>query len=198
MYTKKTMKSSSSVRKKTPVSSTLKEKGVSKRVVATGTGRTASRLKKFSKRVTKSLLLSSPFQYSVKALGVGVIVASSLYGVYHFAGKTFANEVVISKSEIVSRVAKLVPVPAEPPYDVVRVEDGVNLQRQNPFYKDVKEGDYILMYKDVAIVYDLRSNAIVAMRTTGKGSETGRAQSASGNQDSRELAGQQDGRTGSR
>jgi hypothetical protein len=46
------------------------------------------------------------------------------------------------------------------------VEDGVNLQKQNLFYKDVKEGDYILIYKDVAVVYDLRSNTIVAMRKT--------------------------------
>ncbi len=171
MYTKRTMKSSSQLRKKTPTGSSFKEKSVSKSVAVRYVGKIANRLKKFSKRVTKSVLLSSPFQNSVKALGVGVIIASSLYGVYHFAGKTFANEVVISKSEIVSRVSKLIPIPEEPPYDVVRVEDGVNLQRQNPFYKDVKEGDYILMYKDMAIVYDLRSNAIVAMRTTGKGSE---------------------------
>ncbi len=168
------MKSSSSVRKKSQTQSASKEKSTTRKVTGIPTGRTVARLKKFSKRVTKSVLLSSPFQYSVKALGLGAIVLSSLYGVYHFAGKTFANEVVISKSEIVSRVAKLVPVPEDPPYDVVRVEDGVNLQRQNPFYKDVKEGDYILMYKDVAIVYDLRSNAIVAMRTTGKEPRTGR------------------------
>lgn len=165
------MKSSSSIRKTLQIKSTLKEKGVTKKVVGSGLGKITSRLKKFSKRATRSILLSSPFQYSVKALGVGVIVASSLYGVYHFAGKTFANEVIISKSEIVSRVSKLAPVPEEPPYDVVRVEDGVNLQKQNPFYKDVKEGDYILIYKDMAIVYDLRSNAIVAMRTSPNGPE---------------------------
>jgi hypothetical protein len=174
------MKSSPSVRKKTQLSATLREKSVPKKVVGRDLGKATSRLKKFSKRVTKSVLLSSPFQYSVKALGVGVIVASSLYGVYHFAGKTFANEVVISKSEIVSRVAKLTPVPEEPPYDVVRVEDGVNLQRQNSFYKDVKEGDYILIYKDMAIVYDLRSNAIMAMRTSSNGPEMAKSKEVVG------------------
>ncbi len=187
MYTKRTMKSSSSLRKKSQTSASLKEKSVSKRVVSKSVARQGSRLKKFSKQMVKSVLLSSSFQYSVKALGVGILVVSSVYGVYHFAGRTFANEVVISKSEIVSRVSKLIPVPEEPPYDVVRVEDGVNLQRQNPFYKDVKEGDYILMYKDMAIVYDLRSNAIVAMRTTGKGSETSKVPTTTRSESAREV-----------
>lgn len=165
------MKSSSSTRKKAPTASPLKEKGTPKKVLNKSVARKGSRLKKFSKQIVKGILLAPSFQYAVKALGVGALVLSSAYGVYHFAGRTFANEVVISKSEIVSRVSKLIPIPEGPPYDVVRVEDGVNLQRQNPFYKDVKEGDYILMYRDLAIVYDLRSNAIVAMRTTGKGPE---------------------------
>jgi hypothetical protein len=102
----------------------------------------------------------------VKVLSVCLVAGSSLYGVYNLVSKTFANEVVISKSEIVSRVSKLTPLPEGSPRDVVRVEDENNLKKQNEFYKDVKEGDYVLMYKDMAIIYDLRNNSIVAMRRT--------------------------------
>ena len=55
-------------------------------------------------------------------------------------------------------------LPPEAPYEIVRVQDEEDLKKQNEFYKDVKEGDYILMYKKVAIIYDLRNNAIVAIK----------------------------------
>lgn len=126
----------------------------------------ALRFKKHSKIALRSTLLSPVFQKSVKMLAVTVFVSMTLYGVYQLVGKTFANEVVISKSEIVSRVAKLTPLPAESPDDVVRVEDEMDLKKQNEFYKDVKEGDYILMYREMAVIYDLRNNSIVAMRRT--------------------------------
>ncbi len=93
-----------------------------------------------------------------------VVAGSSAYGLYHLVGRTFANEVVISKSEIVSRVSKLTALPPYDPDDVVRVEDENNLRKQNAFYRDIKEGDYIIMYKDMAVIYDLRNNTIVAMR----------------------------------
>jgi hypothetical protein len=93
-----------------------------------------------------------------------LIVVPMLYGSYIYIGKTFANEVIVSQSEIIARVAKLTSLPQEDPYEIVRVQDQDDLRKQNPFYKDVKEGDYIIMYKNAAIIYDLRNNAIVAMK----------------------------------
>lgn len=167
------MKSSSSVTKKTRASSskpkaekTALTKVAPKKIVRKAPLTTSDRIRRRSKTIFKAALLSRGFQSSVKVLSVCLVAGSSLYGVYHLVSKTFANEVVISKSEIVSRVSRLTPLPDGVPYDVVRVEDENNLKKQNEFYKDVKEGDYILMYKDMAIVYDLRNNSIVAMRRT--------------------------------
>ena len=87
-----------------------------------------------------------------------------LYGSYLYIGKTFANEVVVSQSEIVARVAKLTSLPAEEPYEIVRVQDEEDLRKQNPFYKDVKEGQYILIYKNIAVIYDLRNNSIIGIK----------------------------------
>ncbi len=120
--------------------------------------------KRYTKLIIKSLLLSPAFHSTFKVLSVALVSFGLLYASYFFIGKTFANEVVVSKSEIVSRVSKLVTLPNNEPYEIVRVQDEVDLQKQNPFYKDIQEGDYILAYKDVVVIYDLRNNVIKGIK----------------------------------
>jgi hypothetical protein len=122
------------------------------------------KLKRFAKQGVRSMLLSPVFHSSFKIVGTAAIVVSMLYGSYLYIGKTFANEVVVSQSEIVARVAKLTSLPAEDPYEIVRVQDEEDLRKQNPFYKEVKEGQYILIYKNIAVIYDLRNNSIVGIK----------------------------------
>lgn len=122
------------------------------------------KMKRYAKIGVKSVLLSPTFHGICKVTATTVIVIGMLYGAYIYIGKTFANEVVVSKSEIISRAGKLTSLPAESPYEIVRVQDQEDLRKQNPFYKDVKEGDYILMYKNMAIIYDLRNNVIVGIK----------------------------------
>jgi hypothetical protein len=122
------------------------------------------KMKRYAKQGVKSMLLSPVFHSSFKIVTTAVVVVSMLYGSYLYIGKTFANEVVVSQSEIVARVAKLTPLPNEAPYEIVRVQDEDDLRKQNPFYKDVKEGQYILIYKNMAVIYDLRNNSIVGIK----------------------------------
>lgn len=124
----------------------------------------AKKLKRYAKQGVRSMLLSPVFHSSFKIVTTAIIVVSMLYGSYLYIGKTFANEVVVSQSEIVARVAKLTSLPAEEPYEIVRVQDEEDLRKQNPFYKDVKEGQYILIYKNIAVIYDLRNNSIVGIK----------------------------------
>lgn len=122
------------------------------------------KMKRYGKQTLRSMLLSHTFHTTFK-IAVGVIISSGLfYGSYLVIGKSFANEIVISKSEIVARVSKLTTLPEEEPYDIVRVQDPENLMKQNEFYKDIQEGDYILMYSNMAVIYNLRSNQIVAIK----------------------------------
>jgi hypothetical protein len=72
--------------------------------------------------------------------------------------------VIVSQSEIISRAGKLVPLPQTPPDEVVRVQDEENLRLQNPFYHDIKEGDYILIYNNMAVIYDLRNNVVKGVK----------------------------------
>lgn len=97
-----------------------------------------------------------------------MVVGSALYGAYALIGNSVANDVVVSKSEIVARVGKHIELPAGDPEAVVRVQDAETLQKQAPLYENVKEGDYILIYPSLAVVYDLRNDRIVALKSTSR------------------------------
>lgn len=151
---------SSGVRKKT----TEKEAVFTSRIKRTTTSPYIKKIKRYAKQGVKSLLLSPVFHSSFKIIAVTTVVTGMLYASYLYIGKTFANEIVISQSEIVSRVGKLTSLPQEDPYEIVRVQDEEDLRKQNPFYKDVKEGQYILIYKNIAVIYDLRNNVIIGIK----------------------------------
>lgn len=122
------------------------------------------KIKRYAKQGIKRTLVSPVFHSSFKIVITAVVVTSMLYGSYLYIGKTFANEIVVSQSEIVARVGKLMSLPTEDPYEIVRVQDEEDLRKQNLFYKDIKEGDYILIYKNLAVIYDLRNNRIMGIK----------------------------------
>lgn len=122
--------------------------------------------KRFARKTLRSLLLSKMFQATVKVLIFTLISFGAIYGAYHLIDKTFANEVVISESEIIRNVAKHVTLPQEKPETVVRVQDAETLAKQQAFFADAKTGDYVLIYRQMAIIYDLRNDTVVGMRQT--------------------------------
>ncbi|MCX6757065.1 MAG: hypothetical protein NTW35_02890 [Candidatus Nomurabacteria bacterium] len=116
------------------------------------------------KKSLRSILLSHTFHTGVRLALISIFIFVPFYGVYAYLGKTVANEIVVSKSQIIERVRELTTLPAENPEAVVRVQDAESLKRQNPFYNKVKSGDYIVMYKTLAIIYDLRNDEILAIK----------------------------------
>jgi len=136
------------------------------RAKRTPLARIARNTKRYGKQTLRDLLLSKTFSNSFKVIIGCLIIGSALYGAYAFIGNTFANDVVVSKSEILSMVAKHTSLPIGDPDAVVRVQDAGTLQKQNEFYTNVKEGDYIVMYPELAIIYDLRNDSIVALKRT--------------------------------
>lgn len=121
-------------------------------------------LKRYIKNLARKILLSKGFHTFFKVV-VGVLLFSSLlYGFYTYFNRSLANGVVVSKSEIIGRVAKLTALPTGVPDAIVRVEDPEALKKQNIFYENVKSGDYIIMYPGLAVIYDLRNNVIVAIK----------------------------------
>jgi co-chaperonin GroES (HSP10) len=126
----------------------------------------AKTMRRSSKKALRTILLSSMFHTTVKLSVVATVAFTGVYGIYHVLGTSFADEVVISKSEILSRAKKHITLPDEAPTRIVRVQDSDDLKKQNDFYKDVKVGDYIIMYQSVAIIYDLRNDALVSVKRT--------------------------------
>ena len=142
--------------------------GVSKKTIkAPGNTLTSPYLKKmkrYLKQGAKSTLLSPVFHTTFKIGVLMIVVSGVMYASYHYIGRSFANEIIVSQSEIIARASKLTALPQENPEEIVRVQDPETLRKQNSFYKDVKEGDYILMYTNLAVIFDLRNNSIIAVK----------------------------------
>lgn len=117
-----------------------------------------------AKKSLRSILLSSTLHKDVRLAIIGALIFAPFYGAYAYIGKTVANEVVISKSQILERVATHTNLPAGNPEAVVRVQDAESLKSQNSFYNNIKSGDYIIMYKSLAVIYDLRNDQVLATK----------------------------------
>lgn len=134
----------------------------------------ATRSKKnlFFKKLLKRLLfafsrLSESSLFKKILLGIVAVILFFFGCVY--AKSSFVsyieNNITVSESEIIRRVKTHTAVPNEDPLSMVRVQDADTLRAQNSFYKDVKEGDYVIVYSTEAIIYNLRDDKIVAEKT---------------------------------
>ncbi len=165
------MKSSvkSSTRQNTKSVSKTPVKKLSPRVSRRSTGplsKLARNTKRYGKQTLRDLLLSKTFHGAFKMI-IGLLISgSALYGAYAFIGNSVANDIVVSKSEIIARIAKHTQLPEGDPEAVVRVQDPETLQKENNLYENVKEGDYIVIYPTLAVVYDLRNDHIIALKST--------------------------------
>lgn len=121
--------------------------------------------RRYGKQTLRDFLLSKTFHAGFKVLVSLAIGGSALYGTYAFIGKSVVNEVVVSESEILSRIGKHAVLPQGKPEAVVRVQDPETLKNQAGFYENVKEGDYIVIYPSLAVIYDLRNDRIIALKS---------------------------------
>lgn len=132
------------------------------------------RIHRGAKRIGKMLirvgnvLVEEVFTFKKTLVSLSLIF---IFGLLFFFGKdmissTLAKTVVVSESEILRRVGTHTSVPDIAPTSIVRVKDAENLRAQHMFYKDIKEGDYIIMYQDRVIIYDLRADAVIGEKSS--------------------------------
>lgn len=62
--------------------------------------------------------------------------------------------------DVVKQVSKLIILPAGEP-NMATIKDAVALAKQQPFFKDAKNGDKILIYKNKAIIFRPTQNILV-------------------------------------
>ena len=141
-----------------------------KKVTATSQSRGKStlsrKLKRYGKQTLRDVLLSHTFHAGFKVL-IGLLIGTSaLYGAYALIGTSVQKDIIVSQSEIIARIGKHVELPNSAPDAVVRVQDPETLKKQAALYENVKEGDYIVVYPTMAVVYDLYNDRIVALKTS--------------------------------
>ena len=126
--------------------------------------RIKKKIKLGGKKLLKKVLLSKVFHKGFRYSVIAIIVVLSLYGIYAIFNKDLTNNVIVSESEIINRVSKHISLPNDKPISVIRVDDADTLRKQNDFYKDVKTGEYVLIYEKTIIIYDLMNDSIVARK----------------------------------
>lgn len=104
-------------------------------------------------KLTKVLFLSISF------LAVVVIV---VYGVF-LTNKTNAES--ITQDTVLTQLSKQIILPDQELLSVKRVFDAKTLASQEDFYKNLKNGDYIIVYKHMVLLYDFDDSIIKNVKT---------------------------------
>ncbi|MEN9338639.1 MAG: hypothetical protein RI945_364 [Candidatus Parcubacteria bacterium] len=91
-----------------------------------------------------------------------VIVFVVIYG-FVISNKTSAES--ITQDTVLSELAKHIILPEEELVNLMRVQDAKNLVKQDVFYKNVKNGDYIIVYPSMVFVYNFDDNLIKNVKT---------------------------------
>lgn len=64
---------------------------------------------------------------------------------------------------VIARVSKFMVVPSYEKPSVVVLRNVAELAAQQPFYRDAKDGDVLIVYSTRAIVYDVKANKLVSV-----------------------------------
>jgi len=97
-----------------------------------------------------------------------IIVISIFPGVITLYSNTSKAETV-SQDSIVAAISKNMILPeSDSLIEVRRISDSDTLKTQNDFYKNAKDGDYIIVYQSISILYDYYHNTIKNVITKNK------------------------------
>ncbi|MFO0743979.1 MAG: hypothetical protein U0469_02950 [Candidatus Paceibacterota bacterium] len=110
----------------------------------------------------RRISLSRSFKVMFLSIVSGLVVVIVIFG-YINSAKTKAESV--TQENVISQLSKQISLPNEAPVTFLRVSDAKNLSLQDEFYKNVQNGDYIIVYSSMALVYDFSNNKIENVKT---------------------------------
>ncbi len=110
------------------------------------------------KRISSFKLVRLIFVFSSFSLVIFVV----LYGLVN-SSKSKAES--ITQDTVISQLSKAINLPEEGPISIMRVSNAKVLASQNELYKDIKNGDYIIVFKSMILVYDFDSSFIKDIKT---------------------------------
>lgn len=85
----------------------------------------------------------------------------SQYELYKLKDPAYQQKIADNEiQKIVSKVSKLILLPEESP-QIVIVQDVEKLRPLQPFFKDAENGDYVLVYQNLALIYSESKNKLI-------------------------------------
>jgi hypothetical protein len=124
-----------------------------------------------TKEKSKKVNIKKPSK-TVLIIGLAVLfvlaLASSIY--FYNQYKTVKNDPTAAikaknlkeTEQVLAEVKGIILIESSDAPTIARVEDPVALQKNNAtFYKNVQKGDYLVLYKDRAIIYRESNNQII-------------------------------------
>lgn len=125
--------------------------------------------KRFSRMSVRAIILLSQdllaFLFRQKKVAF-FIVAVFLLIVGIFSGVDYMKKNVLESSSfsdeyILKKLGTHINLPPEYPISLVRVEDSEALKRELPLQTKLKNGDYIIVYPKLYIIYDAQHDTVV-------------------------------------
>lgn len=110
------------------------------------------------KRISTFKLLRLIFVFSSSFFIIFIIL-------YSVVNSNKSNAGSVTQDKIVSQLSKTINLPDDGLISIMRVSDAKNLSNQDNLYKNVKNGDYIVVYKSMILIYDFDSRFIKNIRT---------------------------------
>ncbi len=84
---------------------------------------------------------------------------------FSFVRTKIASSTTVTQDSVLNQLKKNINLPETQPIDFKRISDAKALSSQALFYKDVKNGDYIIVYDYMALVYDFTNSKIISIKT---------------------------------
>lgn len=107
-------------------------------------------------KLLRLVFVSSSFVFLVIVVLYGVIKSSR------------TNAESITQDTVISQLSKSIDLPDNGLVSIMRVSDAKTLSNQDSLYKNVKNGDYIIVFKTMILVYDFDSRFIKDIKTTDR------------------------------
>lgn len=114
------------------------------------------------RRRKKRLSFSKIVKTAFLSIAFIFIVVGALYGIIT-TNKTNAESV--SQEMVLERLGEQLVLPSEEPLNVVRVSNAKELKEQDEFYEAIKNGDYIIVYDNLSLIYNFDQKLIKKIKT---------------------------------
>lgn len=115
-----------------------------------------------AKRKKRGISLGKLLRLAFVSIALVFILIAAFYGII-MGSKTSAES--INQEMVLEKLGTQLVLPEVEPNKVMRVSDAKELALQDEFYKNVKNGDYIILYDNLMLIYNFDQKLIKNVKT---------------------------------